>query len=91
MQSQQSRVLCSYCLHFYLLAVNTLQGKQLLVAGHAEIVAFLLDKVPRADRLLATVASETVLMPAVALVLHLFSACLVDVSCMFVRNSCNCI
>lgn len=42
-----------------------------LIAGQAVVVGVLLDKVPGADGLLAAVAGEAVLMPAVALVLHL--------------------
>lgn len=57
-----------------LLAVDTLQSKQLLIAGQAVVVGFLLDKALGANGLLATVAGETILMPTVALMLHLFRA-----------------
>lgn len=59
---------------FYLLAVDTLQSKLLLIAGQAVVVGVLQDEAPGADGLLATVASETVLMPTVSLMLHLFRA-----------------
>lgn len=59
---------------FYLLAVDTLQSKLLLIAGQAVVVAVLLHKAPGADGLLATVAGETILMPTIALMLHLFRA-----------------
>lgn len=58
----------------YLLAVNTLQSKLLLVAGQAVVVAFLLHKAPGADGLLAAAADETLLVPTVAFVLHLLGA-----------------
>lgn len=58
----------------YLLAVDALLSKLLLVARQAEVVALLLHKVAGADGLLAAVAGEAVLVPAVALVLHLFRA-----------------
>jgi len=54
-----------------LLAVHTLHCKLLLVAGHAEIMAFLRDEALRANGLLASLAGEAGLMPAVTLVLHL--------------------
>lgn len=54
-----------------LLAVNTLHGKLLLVAGHAEVMAVLRDEALGANWLLASLASETGLVPAVPLVLHL--------------------
>lgn len=54
-----------------LLAVHTLHGKLLLVAGHAEVMALLRDEAFGANRLLASLASETGLVPAVPLVLHL--------------------
>lgn len=56
----------------YLLAVDALQGKLLLVAGQAVVVGVLLDEAPGADGLLAAVAGEAVLVPTAALVLHLF-------------------
>lgn len=59
---------------FYLLAVDTLQSKLLLVAEQAVAVAVLLHKAPGADGLLAMVAGEAILMPTVALMLHLFRA-----------------
>lgn len=59
---------------FYLLAVNTLLSKLLLIAGQAVVVEILLDKALGADGLVATVAGEAVLMPTVALVLHLLRA-----------------
>lgn len=59
---------------FYLLAVDTLLGKLLLIAGQAVVVDVLLDESLSADGLLATVAGETILMPTVALMLHLFRA-----------------
>lgn len=61
-------------LSLYLLAVDALLSKLLLVARQAEVVALLLHKVAGADGLLAAVAGEAVLVPAVALVLHLFRA-----------------
>lgn len=60
--------------HFHLLALDALQGKLLLVAGQAVVAGVLLDEAPGADGLLAAVAGEAVLVPAVALVLHLFRA-----------------
>ena len=64
----------SQLVSFYLLAVDALQSKLLLVAGQAVVVGVLLDEAPGANGLLATVAGETVLMPTVSLVLHLFRA-----------------
>lgn len=58
----------------HLLALDTLQSKLLLVAGQAVVVAFLLHKAPGADGLLAMVAGEAILMPTVALMLHLLRA-----------------
>lgn len=55
-----------------LLALCTLQGKLLLIAGHAVVMPLFLHKAPGADRLLAAVTGEAVLMPAAAFVLHLF-------------------
>lgn len=57
-----------------LLAVDALQGKLLLVAKQTVVVGLLLHKALGADRLLAAVAGETILMPTVALVLHLFKS-----------------
>lgn len=54
-----------------LLAVHTLHGKLLLIAGHTEVVVILRDETLGANGLLASLAGETGLMPAVALVLHL--------------------
>lgn len=54
----------------YLLAVHTLHRKLLLVAGHAEVVVLLGDEALGADGLLASLAGEAGLVPAVALVLH---------------------
>lgn len=54
-----------------LLAVHTLHGKLLLIAGHTEVMAVLRDEALGANRLLASLASETGLVPAVPLVLHL--------------------
>lgn len=57
-----------------LLALDALQSKLLLVAGQAVVVGILQHKAPGADGLLATVAGEAILMPTVALMLHLFGA-----------------
>lgn len=54
--------------------MDALLGKLLLIAGQAEVVEVLLDEGLSADGLLATVAGETILMPTVALMLHLFRA-----------------
>lgn len=51
--------------------MHTLHGKLLLIAGHAEVVVFLGYEALGADGLLASLAGETGLMPAVPLVLHL--------------------
>lgn len=59
---------------FHLLALDTLQSELLLVAGQTVVVAVLLHEAPGADGLLAMVAGEAVLMPTVALMLHLFRA-----------------
>lgn len=59
---------------FYLLAVDAVLSKLLLIAGQAVVVGILLHEAPGANGLLATVAGETVLMPTVALMLHLFRA-----------------
>lgn len=50
--------------------MNTLHGKLLLIAGHAEVMAILRDEALGANGLLASLASETGLVPAVPLVLH---------------------
>lgn len=55
----------------YLLAVHTMHGKLLLIAGHAEVLVVLGDEALGANRLLASLAGETGLVPAVPLVLHL--------------------
>lgn len=55
-----------------LFAVAARKSKLLLIAGQAVLVGILLDEAPGADGLLAAVASETILMPSVALVLHFF-------------------
>lgn len=62
----------------YLLALEALLGKLLLIAGQAVVVGVLLHKAPGADGLLATVAGETILMPTVGLMLHLFRAWCVE-------------
>lgn len=51
--------------------MHTLHGKLLLIAGHTEVVVVLGYKALGADGLLASLAGETGLMPAVPLVLHL--------------------
>lgn len=58
----------------YLLALHTLQSKHLLVAGQAVVVGIPLDEALGANGLLATVAGEAIIMPTVALMLHLFRA-----------------
>ncbi len=60
----------SYVL-LYLLALHTLHGKLLLIAGHTEVVVVLGDEALGANGLLASLAGETGLMPAIPLVLHL--------------------
>lgn len=55
----------------YLLAVRTLHGKLLLVAGHTVVVVVLRDEALGANGLLASLAGETGLVPAVPLMLHL--------------------
>lgn len=54
-----------------LFAVHTLHGKLLLVAGHTVVVVLLRDEALGANGLLASLAGETGLMPAVPLMLHL--------------------
>lgn len=54
----------------HLLALHTLHGKLLLIAGHAVVVVLLGDEALGADGLLTTLAAEAGLMPAVAFVLH---------------------
>lgn len=51
--------------------MHTLHCKLLLIAGHAEVAAFLGYEALGADGLLAPLAGETGLMPAIPLVLHL--------------------
>lgn len=51
--------------------MHTLHGKLLLVAGHAEVVVVLWDEALGANRLLASLAREAGLVPAVPLMLHL--------------------
>lgn len=58
----------------YHLAVEALLSKLLLIAAQTVVVGVLQHKVPGADGLLTAVAGEAVLMPAVALVLHLLGA-----------------
>lgn len=58
----------------YLLAVHTLHGKLLLIAGHTEVMVVLRDEALGANGLLASLAGETGLMPTVPLVLHLSGA-----------------
>lgn len=54
-----------------LLAVHTLHGELLLIAGHAVVEVVLGDEALGTNGLLATLAGEAGLMPAVALVFHL--------------------
>lgn len=54
--------------------MHTLHGKLLLVAGHAVVVVVFRDEALGADGLLASLAGETGLVPAVPLVLHLSGA-----------------
>lgn len=54
-----------------LLAVHTLHGKLLLIAGHTEVMVVLGDKALGANGLLAARAGKARLMPAVPLMLHL--------------------
>lgn len=74
---------------FYLLAVDALLGKLLLIAGQAVVVDVLLDEGLRADGLLATVAGETILVPTVALMLHLFRAWWVEGAERETENECE--
>lgn len=57
-----------------LLALNTLHGKLLFVAGHTEVAVLLGDETLGTDWLLATLTGETGLMPAVPLMLHFSGA-----------------
>lgn len=54
-----------------LLAVHTMHGKLFLIAGHTVVLVFLRDEALGANRLLASLAGEAGLVPAVPLVLHL--------------------
>jgi len=54
-----------------LLALDTLHGKLLLVAGNTEVLVLLGDEALSPDGLLTALAGEARLMPAVSLVLHL--------------------
>lgn len=54
-----------------LLAVHTLHGKLLLIAGHTEVMVILGDEALGANRLLAALAGKAGLMPAVPLMFHL--------------------
>lgn len=58
----------------WLLAVHTLHGKLLFIAGNTEVVVVLWDEALGANRLLASLAGEAGLVPAVPLVLHLSGA-----------------
>lgn len=51
--------------------MHTLHSKLLLIAGHTEVIALLRDEALGADGLLAPLAGETGLVPAIPLVLHL--------------------
>ena len=51
--------------------MHTLHGKLLLVAGHTEVLVLLGDEALGADGLLASLAGEAGLVPAVTLMLHL--------------------
>lgn len=55
----------------YLLALHTLHSKLLLIAGDTEVVALLGYEALGADGLLASLAGEAGLVPAIPLVLHL--------------------
>lgn len=65
----QCKCICT-CI-IYLLAVNTLHGKLLFVAGHAIVIVVFGDEALGADWLLAALAGEAGLMPAVSFMLHL--------------------
>lgn len=54
----------------HLLAVHTVHGELLLIARHAVVGILLGDETLGADGLLAALAAEAGLMPAVSLVLH---------------------
>lgn len=62
------------CCLTYLLAMDTLHGKLLLITGYAEVIGVLWDETLRANWLLASLAGEAGLMPAVPFVLHLSGA-----------------
>lgn len=51
--------------------MHTLHSKLLLIAGHTEVIEVLGDEALGADGLLAPLAGETGLVPAIPLVLHL--------------------
>lgn len=51
--------------------MHTLHSKLLLIAGHTEVVVLLGYEALGADGLLAPLAGETGLVPAIPLVLHL--------------------
>lgn len=55
----------------YLLAMNTLHGKLLFVAGHAVVMVVFGDEALGANWLLAALAGKAGLMPAVSFMLHL--------------------
>lgn len=57
-----------------LLALHTLHGKLLLIARHTVVLIVLGNKALGSNGLLATLADEAGLMPAVAFMLHLASA-----------------
>jgi len=55
----------------YLLAVNTLQCKLLLVAGHAVVIVVFGNEALGSNGLLTALAGKAGLVPAVPLMLHL--------------------
>lgn len=57
-----------------LLAVDALHGKLLLITGHTVVKGVLRDKTLGANWLLASLAGEASLMPAISFVLHLSGA-----------------
>lgn len=61
-------------LSVYLLAVDTLQGKQFLIAAETVVVPIFLDKALGANGLLAGFADKAILMPTVIPMLHLLGA-----------------
>lgn len=58
----------------YLLAMDALVSKLLLVAGQAVVAALFVHEAAGSDGLLAALAREAILVPAVAFVLHLLRA-----------------